>query len=116
MRITTARILFRNGFRKRTRHPHIRHVHRILASLAAQCSFAAGLGAVLVLSGCSSAEHPQTSSPASGTSAGNSGVNLNVGDGANGSSAGNGNGNGLTADGCDVKSDDEVCAAQAYEG
>lgn len=27
-----------------------------------------------------------------------------------------GGGTGLTADGCDVKTDDEVCAAQAYEG
>jgi hypothetical protein len=97
-------------------------VHRIFGSLAAQLSLAAslatGVGALLVLSGCSSAEQPSTSGPVNGASAGNSSVNLNVGDGANGNGGGNGDGNGsgLTADGCDVKTDDAVCAAQAYEG
>ena len=42
-------------------------------------------------------------------------MNLNVGNAQGGS--GNGvTGAGLSADGCDVKTDDDVCAAQAYEG
>jgi len=91
-------------------------VHRILGSLAAQCSLAASLGAVLVLSGCSSPEQSSTSGATSAAKAGNPGVDLNLGDGPNGSATGGGTGTGLTADGCDVKTDDEVCAAQAYEG
>jgi Mg-chelatase subunit ChlD len=90
-------------------------VHRILGSLAARRSLAAGLGALLALSGCSSAEQPARSGAASAASAGNPGVNLNVGDGQGGPDKA-GSGTGLSADGCDVKTDDEVCAAQAYEG
>jgi hypothetical protein len=90
-------------------------VQRILGSFAAQCSLAAGLSALLVLSGCSSAEHSSAAGGPSATSAGNSGVNLKLGDGQGGSDQ-TGSGTGLTANGCDVKTDDEVCAAQAYEG
>ena len=69
-----------------------------------------------MLSGCSSAEQPATSAPPSAASAGSS-SGLNVGDGQNGKGGnGSGNGNGITPDGCDVKIDEEVCAAQAYEG
>ena len=58
-----------------------------------------------MLSGCSSAEQPGTSGLPSAASAGNSAVNLNVGDGPNGSSGGNGNGNGngFSGVGCERK-------------
>ena len=71
-----------------------------------------------MLSGCSSADQPGKSGLPSAASAGSSADNLNVGNGPNGSSGGdsNGNGNGFTGVGCELKTDDEVCAAQAYEG
>src|SRR4051812_778933 len=49
------------------------------------------------------------------SSAGKPGVDLNLADGQGGLGKA-GSGTGLTADGCDVKTDDAVCAAQAYEG
>ena len=91
-------------------------MHRILGSLAAQCSLAAGLGAWLALSGCSSAEQPAKSGPTYAASAGNPGANLNLGEGQGNPDKAS-SGDGLSADGnCDVKTDGEVCAAQAYEG
>ena len=84
-----------------------------LGSLAALCSFAVGLGALLMLSACSSAEHSGTPGIVTAGQAG--GVDLKLGEGQGGSGTGGG-GTGLSADGCDVKTDDEVCAAQAYEG
>ena len=68
---------------------------------------------MLMLYGCSSAEHSTDSSAPGG--AGKPGVNLSLGDGQAGL-ANSGSSTGLTAEGCDVKTDDEVCAAQAYEG
>src|SRR6187431_3025592 len=108
-------ILFRNGFRKRPRRSHICDVHRILGSLAAQCSLAAGLGALLAISGCSSAEQPTKSGPTYAASGGNPGANIDVGEDPDPDKASSGDG--LSADGtCYVKTDGEVCAAQAYEG
>ena len=90
-------------------------MQRAIGSLAALTSLAAALCALLLLNGCSSAEHSGKEAPATTGSAGNSGINLNLGDGQGG--LGNtGSSSGLTASGCDVKTDDEVCAAQAYEG
>src|SRR6187401_2962025 len=66
-----------------------------------------------MLYGCSSAEHSTDSSAPGG--AGKPGVNLSLGDGQAGL-ANSGSSTGLTAEGCDVKTDGEVCAAQAYEG
>ena len=92
--------------------PPYPHVHRILGSLAALGSIVGcGLGALLVLGACSSAPQPTVSDA---PSAGKPGADLNVGDEPG--SSGGGSSAGLTADGCDIESDDEVCAAQAYEG
>lgn len=65
-----------------------------------------------MLAGCSSAEQPAT---LGASSAGKPGANLDLGDSHGGLGTG-GSSAGLTANGCDVKTDDEVCAAQAYEG
>jgi len=87
-------------------------VPRTFGSLSALRSLAAGLGASLALAGCSSDEG---SAAAGAAEAGKPGVELNLG-GSQGIS-GNGHSNqGLSANGCDVVSDDAVCAAQAYEG
>jgi hypothetical protein len=90
-------------------------VQRTLGSLAALYSIATGLGALLTLSACSSADHSANSGAPSVASAGKPGVDLDLDDGQGGSGTG-GVGKGLTADGCDVKGNDEVCAAQVYEG
>ena len=76
-------------------------------------SIAASLGALLVLGACSSAEHSGAHETVNAGQAG--GVDLKLSDGQGGSGTGGG-GSGLSAEGCDIKTDDEVCAAQAYEG
>ena len=87
-------------------------MQRTTESCSALGLIASCLGALLLFSACSSAEH----SPASNaSSAGATNVNLNVGN-AQGGLGADGSGTGLTANGCDIKTDDEVCAAQAYEG
>jgi hypothetical protein len=63
--------------------------------------------ALLALSGCSGGNEPAESA---GGSAGKAGLDLNLGGSKSGS------GTSLTANGCDITSDDAVCAAQAYEG
>jgi Mg-chelatase subunit ChlD len=82
-------------------------VQRILRSLSALRSVAAGLGALLVVGACSGAEGP---AEANAGSAGKPGLDLNLGGSKNSS------GSGISANGCDVVTDDAVCAAQAYEG
>jgi Mg-chelatase subunit ChlD len=106
---------FEAGLRKRTRRPHLRHVQRTFGSLAALASSAVGFGVLLMLNGCSSAQHSGMSDPALANSSGNQGINLNLGN-AQGGANSSGTPASLTADGCDVKANDEVCAAQAYEG
>lgn len=62
-----------------------------------------------MVSGCSGEKDPDDAAGA-GASAGKSGIDLDLGGGRGGS------GTSLSANGCDVMSDDAVCAAQAYEG
>jgi Mg-chelatase subunit ChlD len=85
-------------------------VQRNLGSLSARppiASIAASLSALLVVGACSGGKAP---AEPEGASAGKPGLDLNVG----GSKASSGAG--LSANGCDIMSDDAVCAAQAYEG
>jgi len=84
-------------------------VQRIPRSLSALRSVAAGLGALLVLGGCSGEKDPGGVVGAS-ASAGKAAIDLDLGGGRGGSAST------LTANGCDVMSDEAVCAAQAYEG
>jgi Mg-chelatase subunit ChlD len=86
-----------------------RRVQRIDGSLSALRSIAAGLGASLLLAACSGQKDPAGTGDAS---AGRPGIDLDLG----GSSNNPGSVTGLTANGCDVVSNDAVCAAQAYEG
>jgi hypothetical protein len=82
-------------------------VQRKPGSLSALRSIAVGLGALLVVSACSGGKAP---TEPDGASPAKPDLDLNVG-GGKGSSGG-----GLSASGCDVMSDEAVCAAQAYEG
>jgi hypothetical protein len=84
-------------------------VQRIAGStpLPYSVAIAIGFGALLAVTACSDAKAP---ADAAGASAGKPGLDLNVG-GSKGTS-----GSGLSANGCDVTTDDAVCAAQAYEG
>jgi hypothetical protein len=84
-------------------------VQRIPGSLSALRSVAAGLGALLLLGGCSGGRDSGEVAGAN-ASAGKAGIDLDLGGGRGGS------GSALTANGCDVMSDEAVCAAQAYEG
>jgi len=67
----------------------------------------AGLGALLVVSACSGEKDPASTNAAE---AGKPGIELSLGGGKAD------NQGSITANGCDVMTDDEVCAAQAYEG
>jgi hypothetical protein len=82
-------------------------VQHNIASHRALRSVAAGLGALLVVSACSGAEAPVESDSASSDSPD---LDLDLKGGKAGPGAG------LSANGCDVMSDEAVCAAQAYEG
>jgi von Willebrand factor type A domain len=66
---------------------------------------------VLALGACSGGDEP---AEPGGASAGKPGLDLDVGGSKGG--GGLGSGSGITANGCDVVTDDAVCAAQAYEG
>ncbi|HET7543130.1 MAG TPA: vWA domain-containing protein [Polyangiaceae bacterium] len=92
-------------------------MQRTIGSLAARSSLAVGFGALLMLSACSSSDH--SGAPGGGTyaSAGKPGVDLSLGDNTRGGSGTGTPNNGFTTDSnCELKTDDEVCAAQAYEG
>jgi Mg-chelatase subunit ChlD len=82
-------------------------VQRLLGSRSAFSTLLASLGTIFVLGACSGKDQDSTGGEAS---AGRPGIDLNVG-GSKPSS-----GSGLTANGCDVTTDDAVCAAQTYEG
>jgi hypothetical protein len=69
---------------------------------------AAGIGVLLVVGACSGGGKEPVEPAAA--SAGKPGLDLKPDNGTGGS------GTGLTADGCDITTLDEVCAAQAYEG
>jgi Mg-chelatase subunit ChlD len=86
-------------------------VQRILRSHSALRFVGAALGAIFVLGACSGG---QDSAEFDSAIAGKPGLDLDVG-GGNGR-AGSSSGSGISANGCDVASDDAVCAAQAYEG
>src|SRR6478752_4216123 len=91
-------------------------MQRTPGSASALRSIAAGIGTLLAVGACSSAREP--SEPSSAT-AGKSSVDLNLnpnGDSNGGSGSGSSSGSGITANGCDIQTDDAVCAAQAYEG
>jgi hypothetical protein len=78
--------------------------------MSALRSLAAGFGALLLAGACSGGKEQDDPGAAS---AGKSGIDLNlpgVGGGKNAS------GMGITANGCDIMTDEAVCAAQAYEG
>ena len=82
-------------------------MQRFSQSRSALRSAAAGLGALLVIAACSSRDQPLDTG-----SAGSPGPDLNLDlDASKG-----GGSSGLTANGCDIETDDAVCAAQAYEG
>jgi len=82
-------------------------VQRIPESPSALRSIVAGLGALLVVGACSGGKEP---AEPGGASAGKPGIDLNLGGSKSGSSSG------ISANGCDITTDDAVCAAQAYEG
>ena len=87
-------------------------MQRIPGALSALRSIAAGFGALLVVGACSGGKESVDPAVAS---AGKPGPNLNLGsDGSEGGKGGSGTG--LSANGCDIEADDEVCAAQSYEG
>ncbi|MDF3064510.1 MAG: hypothetical protein K0R38_111 [Polyangiaceae bacterium] len=68
----------------------------------------AGIGASWLLGACSGNEAPAESD---GAIAGKPSLDLDVSGGGK-----SGSGSGITANGCEVMTDDAVCAAQAYEG
>lgn len=72
----------------------------------------AGLGALLLLGACSSEKDGEAPDA---PRAGGGGLELDVSAGA-GKGGTSGTSGGLTANGCDVVSDDAACAARAYEG
>ncbi|HEX2870052.1 MAG TPA: vWA domain-containing protein [Polyangiaceae bacterium] len=77
-------------------------------TLSALRTIAYGLGALLLVGACSG---EKDSAQAADASAGKKGLELELaGNGKGGSSSS------ISANGCDVTTDDAVCAAQAYEG
>ncbi|HYP77692.1 MAG TPA: vWA domain-containing protein [Polyangiaceae bacterium] len=89
-------------------------MQRTPGSASALRSIAAGIGTLLAVGACSSAHEP--SEPSSAT-AGKSSVDLNLNpNGDSNGGSGSSSGSGITANGCDIQTDDAVCAAQAYEG
>jgi Mg-chelatase subunit ChlD len=82
-------------------------VHCFPGSVSALRSLVVGASALLIVGACSGEKAP---ADADAATAGKPGLDLNVGGSKSGS------GSGLTANGCDVMTDDAVCAAQAYEG
>jgi hypothetical protein len=90
-------------------------VQRVTGSASRLTSLVAGFAALLALGACSAADKPTESD---GATAASPSIDLDLGGGKAGSGTGgtSGPGTGLTANGCDVMSDAEVCAAQAYEG
>ena len=82
-------------------------MQRIPESRSSRRSIATGL-ALLVSSACSGGMPQQEPGAAS---AGRPGVTLDVGDGSKA-----GSDTGITENGCDITTNDPVCAAQAYEG
>ena len=82
-------------------------MQRILGSISALRRSVVGLGALLTVCACSGGKDPAEAADAS---AGKPSIDLNLG----GSRAVSGAG--LSANGCDVMTDDAVCAAQSYEG
>lgn len=78
-------------------------------SVSAPLAIVAGLLASLLVNACSGTKDQDASDGENG-SAGKPSISLSLG----GSSTSSGSG--LMADGCDVVTDDSICAAQAYEG
>jgi von Willebrand factor type A domain-containing protein len=85
-------------------------MQRTPGSLSALRSIATGIGALLVVGACSGAKDPDEVTI---TSAGKPGPDLDLNPSGGGSG---GSATGLTANGCELVTHDEVCAAQSYEG
>jgi Mg-chelatase subunit ChlD len=101
---------FSRELRKPACHLHHLDVQRMTRSVSALRSVAAcGLSASLLLGACSGGKDPAESNAGS---AGNPGLDLNFG----GSGGGGASRPSITASGCEVMTDESVCAAQAYEG
>lgn len=106
---SVAQIFFVGAFRKPTPRRHLAFVQRKPRRLSALRSAVAGLAAVWLLVACSGGKDP---AEADGASAGKPTLDLDLG-----STGGkSGTGAGISANGCELMSDDAVCAAQAYEG
>ncbi len=102
---------FSEGAQKSATPPPSPHVQQKSESRSALRSIAVGLGALLALAACSGDKDPTEVNAGKG---GKPGLDLDLGAAKGGTSSGSGSS--ISANGCEVTTDDAICAAQAYEG